>query len=154
MKIYFSQGKSFLLRNLGPASPHLSQNSERILLVCLHCHQFTLRNVACATSRALYPRMALDCLAINTVEEVPDQLVLTGSVLTHLRASSMRPLPSIHLFNNYLLIICYVPGITLGTQGGATFLTRWSSQQLCLFLHHLGISMFSYFTLMPTIGLN
>lgn len=81
-------GKGFLLRNLGPASPYLSQNSE-VLLVCLHCHQSTPGNVACATSRALYPRVALDSLAINTVEEVPDQLALTGSILTHLRTSSM-----------------------------------------------------------------
>lgn len=107
--------------------------------------------MACAIrkERANYPQWVIeaDSLAIKAIEKVLNQRLLIGSISTHLSTSSMqnyiRSLP-IHLFNNYLWIICYMAGITLGPFGRVICSWRGGAHNISFFsiTWHLHITLF------------
>lgn len=93
VKVYFSRGKSFLLRNVRPAFPHLRQNSEGWLNMATVPAVHT-SNVACAVRKgSTLPQgggTEADSSATHAIEKLWDRLLLTGSILTHLSSSSMQ----------------------------------------------------------------
>lgn len=96
-----------------------------------------------------------DRVATRAIHKLLDQLLHTGSILTHLSSLTQNYFCSshFHLFN-YLLFTGFTSGITLGTLDSFMILTWRNTHCFHFFLHHLDISTFSYFTLMLTVILS